>query len=157
MSYDDNPCRLANIIVRKAFAGKTDKAGVPYINHLVTVAQGARGYISYGHQVDDKDIECTALLHDLLEDCPEWTEGALRTLFSETVVDAVVALTKKPQSESYREYILRVAVNPLAKIVKLADLKHNMDITRQRSFNDVDIEKLQKYHQAYITLKNINS
>jgi len=154
MSYDDNPVRLANIIVRKAFEGKKDKAGMPYINHLVTVATNTSGYISYGHQVDDKDLECTALLHDLLEDCPEWTEGALRTLFSDTVVDAVVALTKMPQSESYREYILRVASNPLARIVKLADLKHNMDITRQNSFDDVDIDRLEKYHKAYITLVN---
>ena len=149
--------KLANVIVRAAFKDKTDNAGRPYIIHLTTVANNARTYMAYGHSLSDEDIECVGLLHDLLEDCPDWTEGALRTLFNDKIVDAVVALTKKPQSESYEEYILGVAANPLARIVKLADLKHNMDITRQKSFDDVNVERLEKYHRAYTTLINLTS
>lgn len=153
MRDNENPCRLAMTIARKAFEGKTDNAGMPYMNHLTTVASNTNRFLCYGHQIDDRDMECVALLHDLLEDCPEWTEGALRTLFSDTVVDGIVAITKL-KGESYEEYILRVAANPIAKIVKLSDLTHNMDITRQKSFSDVNLERLEKYHRAYVTLKN---
>lgn len=147
--------KLANIIVRAAFKDKTDNAGKPYIIHLTTVANNARIYMAYGETLADEDIECVGLLHDLLEDCPDWTEGALRTLFTEKIVDAVVVLTKNPEGEDYKEYILRVAANPLARVVKLSDLRHNMDITRQGSFNDVNVARLKKYHQAYTTLRNI--
>lgn len=152
----DNPLRLANVVVRKAFEGKTDKNGVPYIMHLTTVAQNARDSYVYGKDINPDHLEMAGLLHDILEDCPDWTEGALRSLFPEAVVDAVVALTKLPTDQSYRAYIERVMRNDIARMVKIADLKHNMDVTRHKEWDDVDLARMQKYHKAYVTLTRYN-
>lgn len=143
---------LANEIVRSAFRTKKDLNNVPYLHHCLTVAQNAVELNSsrpYSTGATNDECQIVGILHDLLEDCPEWTEGALRDLFDENIVDAIVAITKLPNSESYDEYIARVGENHIARIVKIADLEHNMDITRFRSFSDVDIERLSKYHRAH--------
>lgn len=138
---------LALTIVAKAFLGKTDKGGNPYYDHLLRVARF----------VNDSPILFVievAYLHDLLEDCPEWSAAKLRNVgFPNAVVDAVVAITKV-NGESYFDYITRVKSNPIARVVKLADLRDNMDITRLKEIADKDIERLKKYHWAFKELSN---
>lgn len=131
---------LAQKIVESAFKDKTDKSGKPYIGHINRVA---------GHFKDT--IKISAILHDLLEDCPQWTEGALRDLFTGREVDVVVTLTKL-EKESYEEYIERVSQNHWAKQIKIKDLEDNMNITRLKELTDKDIERLKKYHKAYLKL-----
>lgn len=128
-------------IVSEAFAGKTDKAGKPYIEHLIRVA----GYMG------SDELKTIALLHDLLEDCPEWTEEKLDKIFSRRVVMSVVDLTRG--KESYEAYIDRVIENPWARLVKMYDLIDNMDVTRLSELTDKDIERLRKYHKAYMRVK----
>lgn len=135
--------RLAKSIAEKAFSKKVDRAGIPYIEHLTTVASLASCDL-----INPSKIEVIGLLHDILEDCPEWTEGALRNLFSDEVVDVVVILTKL-KGENYEDYIGRVLKNRYARIVKKADLEHNMDWTRLPDITDKDIERTKKYHKAY--------
>ena len=53
----------------------------------------------------------------------------LREIFPPEVTDAVDVLTHR-NDESYDDYIRRIKANPIARKVKLADLAHNMDITR---------------------------
>lgn len=103
-------------LVSGAFCGMTDKAGKPYIEHLRRV----------GNSFVDEKQRTVGYLHDLLEDCEEWNEELLRDFFEDDIVDAVVCLTKKAD-EPYSEYLERVIGNPLAKSVKIADLKDNME------------------------------
>jgi len=130
---------LAFEIAKKSFEGKVDKGGKPYFNHLLRVAKPFE---------DDEFLYTIAILHDLLEDCPEWNETSLRCLFSENIVSTIAVLTKK-DNEDYFEYINRINQSSWATKIKLADLKDNMDITRLDSVSDKDIKRLNKYIEAY--------
>ena len=131
---------LALQIAQKAHAGQVDKAGKDYILHPMTVA-------SYM----DTDIEKTiAYLHDVLEDT-DVTVDALRKIFPNEIVDTLITLTHK-KDESYFEYIQRVSKSKLAKKVKVADLLHNLDITRIKEPTKQDYERLEKYKKAILYL-----
>ena len=131
---------LVDTIAREAFRDKIDKSGKPYLEHLRYVANVASDVKKGAY---DKDVFCIGMLHDLLEDCPEWNEKALRQLIPEHIVDAVVVLTKG-KDEPYEDYITRVLQNEYAVKVKKADLEHNMDITRLPIRTDKDSERLKK-------------
>ena len=131
---------LALQIAQKAHAGQVDKAGKDYILHPITVA-------SYM----DTDIEKTiAYLHDVLEDT-DVTVDALRKIFPNEIVDTLITLTHR-KDESYFEYIQRVSKSKLAKKVKVADLLHNLDITRIKEPTKQDYERLEKYKKAILYL-----
>jgi len=130
---------LAYMIAEKAFEKKKDLSGNPYMEHLETVASGFP---------DNSEQKTVAILHDLLEDCPEWNEKSLRALFYDSIVNSIVALTKN-DDELYTDYIHRVWKDNTAKRVKIADLKHNMDITRLNKITDKDVCRLRKYLEAY--------
>lgn len=131
---------LALQIAQKAHAGQVDKAGKDYILHPMTVA-------SYM----DTDIEKTiAYLHDVLEDT-DVTVDALREIFPNEIVDTLITLTHR-KDESYFEYIQRVSTSKLAKKIKVADLLHNLDITRIKEPTKQDYERLEKYKKAILYL-----
>jgi (p)ppGpp synthase/HD superfamily hydrolase len=132
-------------IIEKAFVGKTDKAGKPYIEHLKRVSE------SCPNIGVNNEVKVIALLHDVLEDCPEWSEKALRTFFTDGVVDSVIALTHK-QGQTYDEYITQVLEDGWATIVKKHDLEDNMNITRLKQITKEDLERLKKYHDAYVRI-----
>lgn len=132
----------ARQIVTEAFANKTDKAGRPYIEHLEAVCRMVES--------DEDEVKAIALLHDLLEDCPEWDYLRLINVFNERIGDAVFALTKG--IAPYSHYLSLVKENSDAVLVKLADLRHNMDITRLPVLGDYEIKRLKKYHAAYLEL-----
>lgn len=137
----ENPqIELALKIARNAFKDKTDKSGKPYIGHIERVAS----HFTNGMKI-------IAILHDLLEDCPEWTEGAIRNLFTDNIADTVVILTKE-KGEDYEDYIERISHDVWAKQIKVKDLEDNMNITRLKELTDKDIERLKKYHKAYLKL-----
>jgi len=137
---------LAVDIVKKAFGGKVDKADQPYINHLIRVMNACP---NIGNSDDYCDLKIITLLHDLLEDFPtEWDEGRLRCLFSNNIVEGVIALTHK-QGQSYNDYISQILENQLATIVKKYNLEDNMDMTRLKTITTDDINRLKKYHKAY--------
>lgn len=137
--------QLAWHIVKQAFKDKVDKGGMPYIGHMQRMTDML---INRFNVNENDDIICVAILHDLLEDCPEWTEKSLRLLFSDSVVDAVVCLTRNA-SVSYEQYIDEVNNNDIAAKVKIADLIDNMDVTRLNELTDNDIRRLKKYWKAY--------
>jgi len=100
--------------------------------------------------------QVTALLHDVVEDSP-WTLGQLReAAFDPAIVDAVDCLTKR-EGESYQELIARAASNPLAQVVKLADLEDNMDMRRMDTINESDLERLRKYRAAWESLSKLQA
>lgn len=95
-------------------ADQVDKQGLPYILHPLRVMTRAR---TITHQI-------IAVLHDTLEDTA-LTESDLRGSFPDEIVDAVLALTRNKDNETYKEFIVRVARNPLAREVKLLDIEDN--------------------------------
>lgn len=142
--------QIALNIIETAFAGKKDKAGKPYIDHLKRVAENAKNYFKGSEYVEV--LETIALLHDLLEDCPEWTKQHLNAIFKNIIiVDTVEKLTKK-EGLNYDQYIANIRNDRFAKAVKLADLKDNMDLTRLSELTEKDIERIKKYHKSYIYL-----
>lgn len=125
---------IALAIARKAHAGQVDKAGVDYIQHPLYVAS----------QVKTEQEKAIALLHDVLEDSDITVADLLAYGLSNKVVTAVQTLTKK-KGQSYQEYLEKVKSNNLARVVKLADLKHNSDLSRLKSVSDTDRERVEKY------------
>lgn len=134
--------------VKKKFESITDKNGKPYFNHLSRVAHYA--YDTDNKSKYDRDfLFDIALLHDILEDT-DTTEEELKTVsgISEQMIEIIKILTRK-KNEPYMEYIERVSQNELATIVKLADLRDNMDIRRYDVFNEKNFSLLKRYHKAY--------
>ena len=129
-------------IAAEAHAGQVDKGGAPYILHPLRVMMATT----------DPEQRIVGVLHDVLEDCPEWTPSRLRVAgFSEEIVAALVALTKQA-GEVYPDFIERVKLNPLARRVKLADLDDNSDLRRIGKPGPEDFKRLRKYAAAITTL-----
>nr|DAD97454.1 MAG TPA: (p)ppGpp synthetase, RelA/SpoT family [Siphoviridae sp. ctQGT6] len=128
---------IALAIAKKAHAGQVDKAGIDYIQHPLYVAS----------QVTTEQEKATALLHDVIEDSDVTADDLLVSGLPNEVVTAVQILTKK-KGQSYQEYLEKVKSNNLARIVKLADLKHNSDLSRLKSVTNTDCERVEKYKNA---------
>ena len=154
----DNPqIKLAEKIILSAFAGKTDKAGEPYTEHLFRVAKNCGKFLS--NQTFLNETITVALLHDLLEDCSDvWKKEHLEALFGVSTTTDVVKLTKDPKEE-YETYIDKIGAfssGIVCKAVKLADLEDNMNLARlKRPLNEKDIERVQKYHKAFLKLSTL--
>jgi len=128
----------------KAHHGQDDKSGLPYVHHPLHLAE----------QMDDEDSTVVALLHDVVEDTDYTLKDIKGMGFGDAVVEALALLTHDP-SVPYFDYIKSIAENPIAKKVKLADLKHNSDISRlNHEPTRKDHERLEKYMIAEIILEN---
>lgn len=137
MSYSE----MALGIAKKAHKGQKDKAGVDYINHPIYVAS----------LLETDEQKAVAYLHDVIEDTNITIDDLKSYGFPKHIVEAVEAITKK-ELESYDDYLKRVANNSLAKIVKIADLIHNSDLTRLKSITQEDINRKIKYQKSIIKL-----
>lgn len=105
-------------IAAEAHEGQKDKAGEPYIAHPMRLM--ARFLAAGGEQ--DAII---AALHDVVEHS-SWTLGDLRQEgFSDEIVSAVDALTRR-DGEEYIRFVRRAARHPLARFVKQADILDKM-------------------------------
>ena len=128
----------AKAIAHREHSDQSDKAGQPYIGHVSRVAARVS---------DDHDAETVAWLHDVVEDT-DVTLDDLRAEFPPEVVEAVDAVTYRDDSprDAYYE---RIAANPLAKKVKLADIADNSDPVRLAGLDSATRERLQrKYRHA---------
>ncbi|CAN7641406.1 HD domain-containing protein [Neorhizobium tomejilense] len=111
----------AIVIATQAHQGQSSKTGGPFIDHVRRVAENVAGE-------DEKQV---AWLHDVVEKGPGWTFERLREEgFSEAVVDAVDAMSKR-DGEEYFSFVRRSIENPLARPVKRADLTDNLAQMRQ--------------------------
>jgi (p)ppGpp synthase/HD superfamily hydrolase len=96
---------------------------------------------------EDETARIVAALHDILEDT-RVTPADLRAAgYSEHVRAAVDCLTHRP-SETYEETIERIARNPLARRVKLADLADNLDPKRPAPADSAAAARLARYAAA---------
>lgn len=119
-------------IAVEAHTGQKDRLGLPYLEHVIRVAMS----------VPAGELRLTALLHDVLEDCPDWEKWRLefRNVPSK-IVNAIVALTRDPE-KPYMEYIETViAAGEPAIIVKLADLEDHLSLTRRAGLTDAQLKR----------------
>jgi (p)ppGpp synthase/HD superfamily hydrolase len=134
-------------LARKAHAGQKDKAEADYIEHPLRVAS----------TLADDDAKIVALLHDVLEDTEVTREYLQRSGYSSAIIEAIEALTKLPNEEGsdagYEKFIRRAAKNPLARQVKIADLKDKMDLSRIHNPTNEDYARIEKYERALVYLE----
>ena len=114
-----------------------DKSGLPYVFHPFHVAE----------QMTDEYTTAAALLHDLVEDTDTTFEELADCGFPEGVIDALRLLTH-PEGVDYFDYVRRLSGNAVARRVKIADLKHNMDLTRLDVITEKDLKRRAKYERA---------
>ena len=124
-------------IAKRAHLGQVDKAGEDYIKHPQKV-------VSFVKSDEEKAV---AYLHDVIEDTELTLEDLHEYEFSKEVIEAVDIITKK-KGEDYQSYLNSVKKNKLARAVKLADLRHNSDLTRLTKVTEKDIERKEKYQKA---------
>jgi hypothetical protein len=125
-----------------AHSGQKDKGGQPYILHPLRVMLS----------LDTEEERVVAVLHDIVEDT-NWTLDALAITFPRSIVAAVDALTKR-EGESYTAFIRRVSLNPLARRVKIADLKDNLDMRRIPNATTSDWDRAERYQIALAYLED---
>lgn len=124
-------------IAAAAHAGQRDKANQPYILHPIRVM--------FSVQTEEERI--AALLHDTVEDTDITFEDLREAGFSDAVIAAVRALTRK-DGETREEAARRAAANPIARQVKLADVTDNMDLGRIANPTEADFARLQQYRKV---------
>ncbi|WP_420002318.1 guanosine-3',5'-bis(diphosphate) 3'-pyrophosphohydrolase [Acinetobacter sp. LF10] len=133
-------------LAAKQHEGQVDKANAPYILHPLRVMLNTP---TIEHKI-------VAVLHDILEDTETTIEDLYQFGFQEHIIDAIVALTKK-QGETRLEAAQRARQNPIARVVKLADINDNMDLSRIQSPTVKDFERLKEYQQVrdLLLLQNV--
>ena len=124
-------------LAAKQHEGQVDKANAPYILHPLRVMLN----------VPTIEHKIVAVLHDILEDTETTIEDLYQFGFQQHIIDAIVALTKK-QGETRLEAAQRARQNPIARVVKLADINDNMDLSRISSPTSKDFERLNEYQQV---------
>lgn len=133
----------AALIATLAHSGQVDKAGQPYVDHPRRVA--ARVF-EHGPLA-----EAVAWLHDVVEDTPVTLE-AVEQAFGPQVAAAVDAITHRP-GEPRTAYYARVRSNPVALVVKDADIDDNTDPLRLAALDPALASRLQvKYAAARASL-----
>jgi (p)ppGpp synthase/HD superfamily hydrolase len=121
---------------------QVDKSGLPYVFHPFHLAE----------QMETEETTIVALLHDVVEDSDLTLKDLRQMGFSDTVIAALALLTHDPAVE-YMDYVRAIKDNPIARAVKLADLRHNSDPTRLDTVDEKALARREKYLQAMTLLK----
>ena len=124
-------------LARKAHEGQVDKAGQPYVEHPLRMMQSLEG----------EDEKIVALLHDVVEDTLTTLDMLRSAGYQQHILEAVDCLTKR-DGEAYEAFIERAAANPIARRVKIADLKDNMNPARISNLTEKDRQRMEKYGRA---------
>ena len=126
----------------EAHKDQRDKSGMPYVFHPFHLAEGMR----------DEDTTIVALLHDVIEDTDTTLDDLKALGFSQAVLDAIALMTHDDEVP-YMDYVAAIKKNPIARAVKLADLRHNSDMTRLDTVTPWDIARAEKYKKAIALLE----
>lgn len=125
-----------------AHKDQVDKSGLPYVFHPFHLAE----------QMPDEETTAAALLHDVMEDTDMTTQDLRQAGIPESVLEALLLLTHDP-AVPYLDYVAAAGKNRIARHVKLADLRHNSDITRLDAPTEHDYARLEKYRAAIALLE----
>ena len=134
--------KKATRIAYDAHMGQFDKCGVPYVFHPLHVAEA----------MTTENACCAALLHDVVEDADVTLDDLRAQGMPPAVVFAVQLLTRAPETD-YFEYVRALKPNAVAREVKLADLAHNMDLSRLERVAGEDLERNRRYAMASAILE----
>lgn len=116
MSDRDRDFACALAIAVEAHGEQADKQGEPYVLHVLRVALAGI----------TREEQIVGALHDVMED-GGWREEDLHAEFGAEIAEAVWLLTRpKNSTMSYEEYIDRLRPWPLARAVKVNDLRDNL-------------------------------
>lgn len=129
-------------IAATAHAGQVDKGGAPYILHPLKVML----------RMSTLEQRIVAVLHDVVEDCGVSLDDLRKEGFSDEVLSAIESVTKVA-GESYEDFVDRAAQNPIGRVVKLADLEENSDLSRIAPPSWEDLERVEKYRRAIARLR----
>lgn len=128
-------------IAATAHADVKDKQGQPYILHPIRVMLG----------VDDRHAQMVAVLHDVVEDTDVTLDDIRKEGFDGRVIDALDRVTHKA-GQSYAEYVVGCKADPIARQVKMSDLRDNTDLrrllVRPDRFPD-DMARMERYALSY--------
>ena len=127
----------------EAHKDQLDKSSLPYVFHPFHLAE----------QMDTEEATVVALLHDVVEDTDYTLEDLKNMGFSEAVISAIALLTHEEGAE-YMDYVKMIKNNETARKVKLADLKHNSDLSRLDIVDEKALKRREKYLKAIELLKN---
>lgn len=138
-------------IAAKAHVGMTDKAGSPYILHPLRVMM----------KVEPIEAKIVAVLHDVVEDCRSlgYTFEFIESKgFSPAVMSGLRAVTKLDDEEGkhsdpdyeekYLRFVKRAISDPIGRLVKIADLEDNCDLSRIANPSENDHNRIQRYQRA---------
>jgi (p)ppGpp synthase/HD superfamily hydrolase len=153
----DSSLKHAFYIAKKAHQGQKDKANKAYINHPTMVSDLIDRFSPshvLRHALKDKDqsfillAKVVGYLHDVIEDS-EITYDDLLSKYNipKVCCDAVKTLSKT-KGIDYNDYLIKVKENDLSRIVKIADITHNSDLSRISSPSKEDYERVKKYKKA---------
>ena len=132
----------ALILCFAAHKDQTDKSGIPYVFHPFHLAE----------QMTTEATVVTALLHDVVEDTDYTLADLAEMGFGDEVIAALKLLTHT-DGVDYMDYVRAIKTNPIAKAVKLADLRHNSDPTRVDTPDERMRARWEKYRQAITLLE----
>ena len=126
-----------------------DNNDTPYISHLAAVAM----YLQC--VTDDEDIIIAGIMHDSIEDIPDYTYDDLVNDCGVRVADIVSSVTENkslPYKEMKLDYIEKVKSHGLETLlVSLADKLHNA-----KSLSTMPVDKIHKGHLwIYAEISNL--
>ncbi|MDQ3702243.1 MAG: HD domain-containing protein [Chloroflexota bacterium] len=134
----------ALLLAAEAHRGQVypSQTGEPYILHPLRVML----------RLESETERVAALLHDVVEDTPTTLTDLRRLGYPDDVVAAVDRLTRR-DGETYEAYIERIAGDPLARRVKLADLADNLDNNRRLEPAPAVRERIARYERGQARLR----
>ena len=141
MIYTEKTKRAIRLMF-EAHKNQTDKAGLPYVFHPFHLAE----------QMMDEKTTVAALLHDVVEDTDTTLDDLRKMDFGDDVIDALTLLTHD-ERVPYMDYVAEIKKNPIARAVKLADLRHNSDLTRLDVVDEKALKRVEKYKKAIALLE----
>ena len=142
MLYTD-ATKTALKICYEAHEGQIDKSGLPYVFHPFHLAE----------QMETEHEVCVALLHDVMEDTDMSSSDLTAAGIPREYVGTLLLLTHSP-GVPYMDYVEGLADDPVARKVKLADLRHNSDLTRINGApTEEDVRRIEKYRKAIAVLE----
>jgi (p)ppGpp synthase/HD superfamily hydrolase len=136
----------AIITAYHAHKNQFDKANQYYLFHPLRVM----------FNVGSDDLKIVAVLHDVVEDSTLSLDDLSSMGFTFEIVEAVDAITRR-KNESYMEFIRRCKKNWMARIIKIEDLKDNMDLSRISNPTEEDSKRNKKYAKALNELITITT
>ena len=127
----------AIVFAAQKHKGQVDKGGQPYILHPLRVMAA----------VTTEHERMAAVLHDVVEDTPATFENLTDIGVPAPVVEAIRLLSKS-DGEKRVVAARRAEQNEVARNVKLADVRDNMNLDRIPNLTEKAFKRLEEYKEV---------